>query len=62
MCRRHVTKIFYFDSDDENLEDDIDDNEMKNKNNLYMLKGQEYPRTGAHKGASPIYFYYPEAD
>ena len=32
MCRRHVTKKFYFDSeDDENLEDDIDDNEMKIK-------------------------------
>ena len=31
MCRRHVTKIFYVDSDDgdENLEDDTDDDEIK---------------------------------
>ena len=24
---------------------------------IYMLKVQEYPRTGTHKGAGPIYFY-----
>ena len=29
---------------------------------IYVPEVQEYPQMGAHKGASPIYFYYPDVD
>ena len=61
MCRRHVKK-FYFDEDDSDDNDEIDEDDTDDDeiNQIYMLKVQEYLRTGAHKGASPIFFYYPE--